>query len=413
MLSIRERQHREGCERSEREKRFCLSGKGSTGRAIPRSSLAPFNGRPSNSPSRRRYFCRSFGYKWDATKNGANPAEFVVAVAGGYEAPGLGSGELCDGFEKSDMHTSFKGNFDAMVQRDREVEAIMAPVSGTTYPTSLLAQCGTLARRQLMKTAQNKKPLIAGLLRHVVVALFYGGIYNGLTADQLLERLSLCFFSVMFVVMGNQQNIPIIFEERLLFYRERGAKIYGNLAYWVTGGVSVVPIAIFNTAVFVAIMYVCPRQPETLLPLTLLLRSLRYFMTGFRSDLENFLFFYLIVAITSLCGLFYCQLLAVVSPSQQSAITLFPATLFFFIRYVRVRLLNRAHVPMRPSKCARAHVRPSKCARAHVRPSKCAHERPSECALVRPSKCAHVPMCDPGGVGGSPPDNPPFCPLSS
>jgi len=112
--------------------------------------------------------------------------------------------------------------------------------------------------------------------------------------------------------MGHQQSIPIIFEERLLFYRERGAKIYGNLAYWATGGVSIVPVTIFNVAVFVGLLYK---------------------MTGFKDDWESFGYFYLIVVLSSLCGLFFCQLLAVLSPSQQSAITLFPAMLFFFISF--------------------------------------------------------------------------------
>ena len=137
-----------------------------------------------------------------------------------------------------------------------------------------------------MKTAQDKRPLIAGIMRHIVVALFYGSIYSDLGSTDLLERCSLCFFTLMFVTMGQQQNIPIIFEERLLFYRERGAKIYGNFSYWLTGGVSVVPLTIVWVGLFVAVLYP---------------------MTGFRMDWEAVLFFYLIAAMTSLCGLFYCQ----------------------------------------------------------------------------------------------------------
>ena len=197
-----------------------------------------------------------------------------------------------------------------------------------------------MGRRQVLKTMQDKRPLNAGIgeknlspsqisatktglehrsnlpsltaVRHIVVALFYGSIYNNLKEDQKLERMSLCFFTLMFVVMGHQQNIPIVFEERLLFYRERGAKIYGNFSYWLTGGVSVVPLTIVMVAIFASAMYK---------------------MTGFRSEWDAFLFFFFIACITSLNGLFYCQLLSVLSPSQQAAIALYPATLFFFISF--------------------------------------------------------------------------------
>lgn len=33
-------------------------------------------------------------------------------------------------------------------------------------------------------------------------------------------------------MLGNQQNIPRIFQDRLLFYREKGAGVYGSVEYW-------------------------------------------------------------------------------------------------------------------------------------------------------------------------------------
>ena len=85
------------------------------------------------------------------------------------------------------------------------------------------------------------------------------------------------------------QNIPVVFEERLLFYRERAAKVYGDFSYFITGGVAIFPLTVINCGVFSATLY---------------------FMTGFRKDLSSFLFFFLMVSCVSACGLFYCQLLA-------------------------------------------------------------------------------------------------------
>jgi len=163
-----------------------------------------------------------------------------------------------------------------------------------------------------LKTFQNPQPIKASLARHIITAFFFGSIYYNLSSSQVLERTSLAFFTCLFAVMGHQQSIPIVFDERLLFYRERAAKIYGDFSYFITGGVAIFPLNMIYILLYVSALY---------------------FLTGFRRDFEHFLFFYIVTAMTSACGLFYCQLLAALCPSQQAAITLFPATLFFFIAF--------------------------------------------------------------------------------
>lgn len=49
---------------------------------------------------------------------------------------------------------------------------------------------------------------------------------------RVYERVGVMFFSLVFVMLGNQQNIPRIFQDRLLFYREKGAGVYGPVEYW-------------------------------------------------------------------------------------------------------------------------------------------------------------------------------------
>ena len=56
-------------------------------------------------------------------------------------------------------------------------------------------------------------------------------------------------------------------------------------------------------------------------------------MAGLHSGAQYFFFFYLIVMLTSVTALFYCQLLAALLPDAQTAVALFPATLFFFIAF--------------------------------------------------------------------------------
>lgn len=61
---------------------------------------------------------------------------------------------------------------------------------------------------------------------------FYGTLWWRLGAGRVYERVGVIFFSLVFVMLGNQQNIPRIFQDRLLFYREKGAGVYGPVEYW-------------------------------------------------------------------------------------------------------------------------------------------------------------------------------------
>jgi len=260
----------------------------------------------------------NLGYTFDRDRIGANVADFVVSVAGGFSEPCLNAVALSHHFNESEDYRHFMDSFEDNLRLDAEnaaaaeLKCVFPSRASKKYPRSLRSQCIILARRQILKTMQNPKPIVAGVARQVAVALFYGSIYHNLKNDQILERSSLCFFTVMFVVLGHQQSIPIVFDERLLFYRERAAKVYGDFGYFLTGGVAIFPINMVYCFIFVFVLY---------------------FLTGFRRTFEAVAFFFVVVAACSACGLFYCQLLACLCPSQQTAITLFPATLFFFIAF--------------------------------------------------------------------------------
>ena len=106
------------------------------------------------------------GYNYDEARLGANPAEFVVAVAGGYEEPALPPDTLCDDYMKSDDHSvrattvrseatkryvypycsnatvafslqSFARLMPGLVEEDKALEASRAVTRNQTYPSSL------------------------------------------------------------------------------------------------------------------------------------------------------------------------------------------------------------------------------------------------------------------------------------
>jgi hypothetical protein len=55
--------------------------------------------------------------------------------------------------------------------------------------------------------------------------------------------------------MTNPQTIPAVFEDRLLYYREKGANVYGAYSYWMTCASAYIPQNIINTLIYAAIVY--------------------------------------------------------------------------------------------------------------------------------------------------------------
>lgn len=147
-----------------------------------------------------------------------------------------------------------------------------------------------------------------------MVSLLYGTIFyqlgTGTENSCYTNRLSLLFFSIMFMILGHQQAIPALFEDRLVFYRERGARAYGALPYWFSSWFLQIPLVAINVFVFSLIVY---------------------YMAGLQSD--GFGLFLGVMILTSWTGLYACQLIAAISPSAQTAISGFPVALFFTITF--------------------------------------------------------------------------------
>lgn len=148
------------------------------------------------------------------------------------------------------------------------------------------------------------------------MGLFYGSLYynlsGGTDSTAYTNRMSLLFFSLMFMVLGHQQAIPALFEDRLVFYRERGANAYGALPYWFSSWFLQMPLIAINVLLFAAIVY---------------------HMADLNGDSGDFSFFYGVLYMTSITGLFVAQLIAGMAPTAQSAISLFPVALFFAVAF--------------------------------------------------------------------------------
>ena len=122
--------------------------------------------------------------------------------------------------------------------------------------------------------------------------------------------MALLFFQIMNQFTVHADTIGIVLNERLVFYRERGAKAYGAFSYLFS---LTIPILFFN-------LMILPFQ-------TILV----YFMAGLRDG--HFGNFFLIILLSNYIGFFVCCLSASISSSTQVALSLIPVFTVFNFYY--------------------------------------------------------------------------------
>lgn len=185
------------------------------------------------------------------------------------------------------------------------------------YNTSTWHQIKILCHRNVLKTMKDRRATVTATARHILVALFYGSIYyqlgGGHDPSNYTNRLGLFFFSLMFMTIGHQQQIPAQLDDRLIFYRERGAKAYGALSYWISCWAIPVPLIFGNVLLFSIILYN---------------------MSGLNShSSDNFGYYYFIMLLSSISGNLIASFVASISPSTQAALSYYPIVLFFSVSF--------------------------------------------------------------------------------
>jgi hypothetical protein len=105
--------------------------------------------------------------------------------------------------------------------------------------------------------------------------------------------------------MTHQKAVPIMFHDRLLFYRERGARACSAFPFWVASSFLQLPVAFVDTLVFGGIVYS---------------------MAGLAG---SFSFFWGTLFLTSLTGFQMSVLVAAMSPSAIAAISVLMVCLFW------------------------------------------------------------------------------------
>lgn len=223
----------------------------------------------------------------------------------------VSSEDLAVYFSKTKTNRLFMESIDTTLLMDSMVgKSESSDLASNDYPAPTYYQLKILLERLLKTTLKRPRVVIAPFVRSMIIGTLLGSIYyklpTGDKPDCYISRMSVLFFGLLTNFVGHQEVIPIMFYNRLLFYRERGAKIYGAIPYWFSTWVIRLPFVAVNSSVFCACIYT---------------------LCGLRSG--GFSFFYLIVTTHSFVASFVCQLVAHVNST--AAIAISSMSVFFFL----------------------------------------------------------------------------------
>lgn len=280
---------------------------------------------------------------------GRNPAEFVIDIVGGKlpmvngempSAQQLAAAFAAYGTQRH--HTNNNSNNNKMILSIDELEnqqpivetslemaedtvatqtqspaaAVPVTMPNNGFTTSTLNQVCVLLRRGFLSLSRDRAATVLSLVRHVLVSVFFGTIYfqlqTGASFSSYTNRMGLLYFNAVFFIITNMQALPVLLDQRTLFYRERGARAYGAVSYWLSVWMMQVPVMAVNVLVYAAILYN---------------------MVGFRSGAQYFFYFYYVLLLMSLWSVQLVGFVASMATSTQTALSYFPIMMFINVGF--------------------------------------------------------------------------------
>ncbi|KAJ0407229.1 hypothetical protein P43SY_008004 [Pythium insidiosum] len=113
----------------------------------------------------------------------------------------------------------------------------------------------TLARRQFVVTMRNRAFLRGKAVLVTVMALLYGSAFYQFDFKDVQVGLGVIFLSALYLALAQSPMLPLYYDARRVFYKQRRANFYPTSAFVLSIAASQIPMTLFETIVFGSIIY--------------------------------------------------------------------------------------------------------------------------------------------------------------
>jgi ABC-type multidrug transport system ATPase subunit len=283
-------------------------------------------------------------------QEGENPSDFLINIAGSTLPAANGrimrGGELAAYYVTTEHFIQSRQRYDDNVKNPKANVSAPASSGGSALNPAKSSKISwgdfgyslnILVRRRYVLEFKNPRLVRGRIIRDLIMGVLLGSLYWQLdTGDSCdrnceTERANMLYLCAMSMCIGHLETMAIVRDERPVFYRERGAKAYTTLAYWMSIWAVQIPLFFLN-AVFFSVPV--------------------YLMSNLRPGFGHFVVFLMFMALASYCSKALALLASSISQSTTEAMCYFPALFMFnsmyagfLVRIPSMPLWQRAWLP--------------------------------------------------------------------
>ncbi|TMW55219.1 hypothetical protein Poli38472_013110 [Pythium oligandrum] len=264
-----------------------------------------------------------------------DPAEFAVDVVSGRGAQYLMSDRVAampakpprlaehfeDAFRRSERYLTTlrtlesKKRHMAKVQNETALQSVQHLISKheggnrPTYGMGFFESTAYLFQRQKKIWMRDRALVLGKMIEAVVVGLLLGIIYYNVSS---MNYLRMIFFSAAVFQRQAWQQLPIAFQVRNVFYKQRSRMFFRTLSYTLAESIVQIPLNVM---------------------VSFILSVIFYFMSGLSRSASTFFVFYAIVVTFQHAVTAYYTLLAAFSPTITVAQSIASLSVSFFLLF--------------------------------------------------------------------------------
>lgn len=121
------------------------------------------------------------------------------------------------------------------------------------YANPFYKSCYVIAKRFLRLWIRDKRVIIAGAAKNILMGASVGGVFFN-TTDALSIHGAL-FQAGLFIMLGSMQNSTALLTDRLIFYKHTDASFYSAWPFAFGRSLAQIPQILFDTFTFATILY--------------------------------------------------------------------------------------------------------------------------------------------------------------
>jgi ABC-type multidrug transport system ATPase subunit len=109
--------------------------------------------------------------------------------------------------------------------------------------------------RQMKIFLREKSFTLITLIKVLIVGAITGSLFSNISKTDMTTLNGLLFFSVLYSALGSFFLIPLIFEQKLVFYKMKDALFFPTVSFTIAQSLTLVPLQLVENIIYITMVY--------------------------------------------------------------------------------------------------------------------------------------------------------------